>query len=258
MKKLAIILALLFGLLAALVVTAPARVVHLLPLPNGIALYGVQGSLWQGETGQISLELPDSQQPLRLHSVSWDVNPWLLLTGQLKIDLELPPSSINGERNIASGYLTLQAGRGGVVIRDADLAGDIEQTVATFNIPAPLTIAGRWQTQVDHFAPAGGQDICRTMAANAEGRDIAIQVNRAWHELGDYQTVLSCDAGFMVANMDGANMMGLVLDARFNRRQAQLAGSLNPNNQVPEAITELLVFVGKKDNTGKYPFQIKL
>jgi len=258
MKKLGIILVLVIALLVALLMTAPGRALHLLPLPNGIAIYGVQGSLWQGEAGLVSLELPDSPQPLQLHDVRWDLSGWALLTGQLKIDLELPPSSINGEQNIASGTLTLQAGRGGVAIKNADLSGDIERAVRTFNIPAPLTIAGRWETQIDDFSPAGGQDLCRSMTAAATGRDIALQVNRQWHELDDYQVNLGCSDGFMVATMDGRNMMGLVLDARFNRASAELMGSLVPTANAPEAITELLVFVGKKDSAGKYPFQIKL
>lgn len=252
-KKLGFAAILVLFFLIALLVTAPARLLHLAPLPNGVAVYDVNGSLWQGQAGQISVELPNTPKALRLHNVSWDLSFWSLLTGQLHTSLTLPELN-----NVVSGELVLTAGRGGVTISDADLGGRIADSISTFNIPAPLTVDGRWQAQIDRFQPAGGTNLCKTLQAQVRGQQVALKINQNWESLGNYQLELGCSEGAVAVLMNGDNMMGLMLDSAINRSQSNIAGSLQPKPEAPEKVTELLVYVGKPDAQGRYNFAFKL
>ncbi|RUO65942.1 general secretion pathway protein N [Pseudidiomarina planktonica] len=252
-KKLGFATILVLFFLIALLVTAPARLLHLAPLPKGIAVYDVTGSLWQGQAGQISVELPNTPKALRLHNVSWDLSFWSLLTGQLHTSLELPELN-----NVVSGELILTAGRGGVTISDADLGGRIADSISTFNIPAPLTVDGRWQAQIDRFQPEGGTNLCKTLQAQVRGQQVALKINQNWQDLGNYQLNLGCNQGAVTVLMNGDNMMGLMLDSAINRSQSTIAGSLQPKPEAPEKVTELLVYVGKPDAQGRYNFAFKL
>lgn len=252
-KKLGFAALLVGFFIIALLITAPARLLHLAPLPNGIKVYDLNGSLWQGQAGQISLELPNNPKPLRLHNVRWDLSFWSLLTGQVHTSLALPELN-----NIVHGDLVLTAGRGGVTISNADLAGRIADTISTFNIPAPLTVDGRWQAQIDRFQPAGGTNLCKTLQAQVRGQQVALKINQNWQNLGNYQLNLGCNQGAVTVVMNGDNMMGLVLDSAINRAQSTIAGSLQPKPEAPEKVTELLVYVGKPDAQGRYNFAFKL
>ena len=237
----------------ALIITAPARVLHWVPLANGIELQGISGSLWQGHAGQIILELPDGAEPLKLRNVNWDLSGWRLFTGTAALHLDIPAAD-----NLVSGDMLLYASTSGVQLRDAKLSGNIGRTIKAFNIPSPLTVDGDWQANIEQLQLASGKNLCQALDADVEGEQIQLQINREWQQLGDYPAVLSCTDGAVNVMMDGNNSMGLQLNALINRQQIRLEGSMKPTADVPAQITELLVYVGKPDASGRYAFAFTL
>ena len=80
----ALILLGLVAFLAFIIARAPADRVYGLAkpyLPDGVALYGLSGSLWQGRATAVEAG------GVRLHGLSWDLRTAALLAGRVSLDL---------------------------------------------------------------------------------------------------------------------------------------------------------------------------
>jgi general secretion pathway protein N len=86
-------------LLLGLVVIFPARVAHHWFTPAGVAISGIQGSIWRGHA------LEGEMGGIYVRNLNWRMRPWQLFTGELAYSIEADALSgfINGDVAIGVG-----------------------------------------------------------------------------------------------------------------------------------------------------------
>ncbi|CAB0151160.1 hypothetical protein PSI9734_01573 [Pseudidiomarina piscicola] len=241
----------------ALIVFAPARLVlWFIPDAAPVELSAVQGSLWQGQS---DLSYQNNGQTLNFYEVSWQLAPWQLLSGQVMLDVQLPA------RNVTAGSAQLQLGFDGAVQLNAELGGTIQQAISSYQLPVPVTVDGRWSLQLTDYqlADLSSSQWCNQLQGTLTTRGTALRLNQQWTELGPFQTELSCSAkNEIVATMKNDNTVGLsftsVLAGNRQVPKLEVQGRVEPTAKTPRAIADMLVFMGKPDSSGAYPFRFKL
>ncbi|MEO1203830.1 MAG: type II secretion system protein N, partial [Pseudomonadota bacterium] len=118
-----LIVAGLVTFLAGLIILFPARVaVNLVEVP-GVALAGIEGSVWRGYARDVSIG------DVYVSDLSWKISPLRLLTGALKLDVEASPPDGYVEANVA-----LKAS-GRVEVRDLRFAIPLPMIAAIAQVP---------------------------------------------------------------------------------------------------------------------------
>lgn len=244
--------------LVGLVVFAPARaLLWFVPEQSGVSLSAVSGTLWNG---QATLSAPASPQvTVHLQQVEWQLEPLALLSGKAQLDFNIPqPNTVVG-----SGQATL--GINGSVQLSGEFGGNLQEAIQAYRLPVPVTLDGRWALTVNDYRLndlASGQ-WCTQLQATAQSRGTAIRFNNRWSDLGEFTTALSCSANAeIIAKMEGDNRLGLsftsTVGGSAQAPQVRIQGALEPGLQTPREVTEMLVFLGRPDNSGAYRFNFTL
>ncbi|MGQ4276515.1 type II secretion system protein N [Pseudidiomarina sp. E22-M8] len=245
--------------LVGLVVFAPARLLlWFIPAHTGIELSAVQGSLWQGQAN-LSYALASQQQRLVFNDISWQLDPWRLLTGTAAVDVQLPSA------NVVAGDAHVALGLAGDIKLSGEFGGNLQQAVVAYQLPVPITLDGQWSLQLENFRLddlSSGQ-WCSQLVGNMNTRGTAVRLNQQWTDLGPFATTLSCSSkNEIIATMAGNNSVGLSFDTRLagsqQAPQVFISGKLQPSIQTPRAVTDVLVFLGTPDANGAYPFSFSL
>lgn len=244
--------------LVGLIVFAPARLLlWFVPANSGVELSAVEGSLWQGQTNLSYKVSP--QQNLVFNEVSWQLAPTALLSGKAVLDLQIPAT------NVVAGDARAELGWGGDVQISGEFGGNLQQAVVAYQLPVPVTVDGRWSLKLENFqlADLSSGLWCNQLLGQLDTRGTAVRINRQWTDLGTFATALSCTANNeIVATMKGNNSVGLSFETRlagsYQRPQVVINGKLQPGVQTPRAIADVLVFLGRADATGAYPFKLQL
>lgn len=138
----AVVLILLF--VAALVVTAPARLLYLAVPGDQLLLRGLSGTVWHGSASGVLLRMP--QGYLQLGAVQWSLKPLslLLLSPHLSLRSEWGSQTLTGE-------LVLRGQR------DLDVL-DLDANVAATLLGhfAPVAVDGMFNLQVGHLKLRNG------------------------------------------------------------------------------------------------------
>jgi general secretion pathway protein N len=233
------------ALLAAVVVTFPARVAYQWFAPAGLTLSGISGSIWSGAAAQ------GSAGGLFLSDVSWRFRP-LSLTG-LKLGYTVAA-------NIPSGFLESDVAVGiGGSMHFSDLAAAMSLASLGAVLPDVLPgngIEGSLRIELEGLVLADG------FPTHAEGTvDIDGLVLRALSPtaLGDYRAALqSSGDGISAAIEDVSGILdvsgSLVL---AQDRTFSLVGQVAPTASAPPGVLEQLQFLGSPDPQGRREFRIE-
>jgi general secretion pathway protein N len=244
--------------LAGLVVFAPARaLLWFIPAQSGIELSAVSGTLWQGQATVNAAVSP--QQSVHFQNVQWQLQPWALFSGQAQLDFTLP------EPNTVVGSGTAKLGFGGSVALQGEFGGNLQEAIQAYRLPVPVTVDGRWTLNVQDYQlkDLASSNWCDQLLANARSRGTAVRFNNRWSDLGEFETALSCSANNeIIAKMNNDNRLGLsfttTVGGNQQAPQVRIQGALQPTLQTPREVSEMLVFLGRPDNSGAYRFNFTL
>lgn len=136
--------ALILLLVAALVVTAPARLLYLAVPGDQLLLRGLSGTVWNGSASGVLLRMP--QGYLQLGAVQWSLRPLSLL-------LLAPHMSLHSEwgSQTLAGEIILRGQR------DLDVLNlDANMAAALLSHFAPVAVEGMFNLQVAHLQLRNG------------------------------------------------------------------------------------------------------
>ncbi|RUO62590.1 type II secretion system protein N [Pseudidiomarina insulisalsae] len=244
--------------LIGLVVFAPARLLlWFIPAQSGIELSAISGTLWDG---QASVSAPANQQlTLTFHQVQWQLQPWALFTGKAQLAFRVPSG------NTVQGSGTATLGINGAVQLQGEFSGNLQEAIQTYQLPVPVTLNGDWSLNVQQFQLNDLADghWCNELQARVVSRDTEVRFNQRWSDLGEFSTLLSCNAGNeIVADMAADNRLGLSFETVIGGTQQSpriaISGSMRPTTQTPREVADMLVFLGRPDATGAYQFRFTL
>lgn len=153
----------------------------------------VKGRLWNG---QLSLGLNQAKQNLPLGTLSWQLNPWALLTMTLDADLQMTPVEGGGglDWQLSTGLLNQQS------VGLTDLNGELDMRNVQALLPAGIKTLGE-----------------------LKGRLSFQKINLAWDTQLRWATQLSGDVKVAQLDVMGAQIPQLSLTPRLKGKQIQVA-----------------------------------
>lgn len=230
----------LFSYLFFLLALMPASVVVTrLPLPKSLQLNAVQGTLWQGEVGEVRW------QQHTLHHVSWQIEWSRLLVGMPALHLTLnDPQFLSGETTV--GW------RGDLFVEDLSLHVPVSMISSLIPMPVPIGLTGnaslsirQLQINPQHCTQLQGSLTWQAGNLSTPLGDIV---------LGSPQASLACDGDAFTAEvtqdsdmLSSQSTVNMTLQGHY-----QLQSTLTAGQKLPENIRSSLNFIGKDIGNGVY------
>ena len=228
-------------LLLGLLITFPARVAHHWFTPAGVAISGIQGSIWRGHA------LEGEMGGIYVRNLNWRMRPWQLFTGELAYSVEADALSgfINGDVAIGIGgsaslrnltaSLSLQSMQTIVGMPGLDGTANLQFERLVFENGVPVAADGTLEVAnliapLIHRSPVGG-----------------FRAEFFTQESGVMASVEDTDA-----IVDLAGSLSVSADRTY-RFLAQVA----PKSTTPEDLREQMRFLGTPNERGQYELRLE-
>lgn len=243
MKKRFILIAGFIGvyLLFLLVLMPASTVIQWVSLPNKLQLNSVSGSIWHSQISAVKFE------DFVVNNVEVELNAFSLLMLDPKLDVSFGGALVSGpEGNISvNGLLsTLRLSDGNISL----LAKTISRQL---NLPVPINAHEFIDVSINEFI--SGKAICQTLTGKIDWPKAAITALEQKIQLGKLGATLSCQQGDVVLELLDNNDLGLSFITSIGQGfSTSGSGYLQPNDKTPDAIQQVLPFLGKPDNQGRY------
>jgi general secretion pathway protein N len=232
--------------LVTLIAAFPARVAIGWFAPSGLAVSGVEGSLWKGRIGGLRAA------NLRIGAASWRIRPLAMLTGRISADVEaaVPGGFVSGR--VAAGLT------GTVDVRDARAGIPLAELTGGTSIGRA---AGELRAAIDRARLIDGWP--ESITGEVQLMGVRYRVPQLGDTaLGSYVVTFADTAGGAEAGtpegiirstsgpfeVDG---MLRLLPARGYSLTAQVRAT----SSAPAALRNALQFLGSPDERGFYPFR---
>ena len=229
MKIISVVVGCVLLFIVALLVTIPARfALQFAPLPAGIQVGGVEGTIWRGAADAVLVD------DTMLRNISWRVQPWSLLTGQVVADVEL------GEHidNLLIGAGRIQASRNQLAIADLRVEARLIDLAAYAPEPSPFPLRGDVVLEITSFVL--GQPVCSQADGRVELVGGAIQVGQNWEDLGALEASLGCENGYVTAQLSEPNTIGLSASMRASMNSAEGEFQILQSAEAPRSVRNLV------------------
>ena len=224
-----------------------ALVVNQLTLPENIKLGNVSGSLWQGRMDALQVERDV------IRDISWDVNPWSLLTGKLGADVDFG-NPRDKQQTSGKGYLAASI-TGSLSAEDFTLRYPAKGSMEKAGIMLPGDIDGRFIVNIDNFAT--GEPWCSDLVGKARWNDAIVNSFDVKLPIGSLAAELGCADGNVTAKVAEKNPLGLQLDATIAAKGKVTAkGFVKPGADMPTEVHEAVKILGRADQQGRYPVSL--
>lgn len=226
-----------------LVLTPASWWLRLAPLPAGLQLAQVSGTLWRGEIQQLSY------QQLRLPALSWQLNPWSLLGLSARLQVQSGSLQVPEQPYLQA---TLQAGFGRISLQDTMLKVPVASVLPYLQLPLPVQATGDLLIDIQQLQLA--QQQCLRLQGQASWLDASLQPpTGTWLNLQHIHASLSCEERQPVLTTDPENLLSLAIRATVSPAGAlRVQGSLKPDASLPEEVHQAMRFVGQPDANGRY------
>lgn len=226
--------------LGFLVAQLPAdRLVAWVPLPSGLGLQGVTGTIWQGSVARVQW------QKQVLNDVAWrlPVGRLLLLSPTLELSFR--------DRETLRGSADVSLTRDGRWrFQDVRLETDAQQLLGRLPLPLPLQAQGRLQLQLDQGLLS--REHCFELNGLLRWRQGVLETPAGPLALGETLVRLSCEQGKLQARLEqaseqlslsGVGELAFTGDYRFK-------GRLIPGQTLAPELAQGLTLVGPRDSQG--------
>ncbi|CAH0532346.1 hypothetical protein VST7929_00164 [Vibrio stylophorae] len=237
--------------LAFFVLSLVAHVPALLALQQAPQLraQAVSGTLWQGQTGQLTLPL--GKHAFAMGALSWRMSPWTALIGRPNVDFEL------------SGDIGALSGQGQLAWRWGDISGHdlmLNSQISAWQRywqPYGVTLLGDFTLGVQHIAL--NQYDCAELKGQLIWTDPQINTPMGQMQPGDLLVTLRCDGPRYRADLNHqSDSFNAELHATVSSAgQYQLAGWIKPQAKMPKGIRSILGWIAKGDSQGRYQLALK-
>lgn len=239
-----------FALLAIFLSAYVAFVFGLMPaswlisqftLPKNVQLVGVDGAIWQSQIRQVQVD------NMRLNNVksSWSLVSILSLNPELK--LVFGDAFTDG----AEGQLLVSDLMGDISVSDLSVSIPANDIAKELNLAIDVSAHEFIDVNISQFVV--GKPVCQIMQGTLTWRKAAVTAFEQTVKLGALAATLSCDKGELVIDVDGNNDLGLTFEALVSQGgHVSGRGYLTPGTKFPAPLKDLLSFLGKADNQGRY------
>jgi general secretion pathway protein N len=229
--------------LVFLIALLPASVVvALAPMPKGVNVGGVSGTLWQGQAQTVQIN------ERQLEQVRWDIQALKLLTGAVVADVQ-----VGGRSSALQMKGELGWSLSGARVANLKLDTGHGFLLGNTKLPFGAKVEGDVSLMLAEFQQ--GKPWCDALSGKLFLQYANLKNQFGEYPLGNIELNLSCDAGqVQLVAMEDKNQLGLagtvvladegklVVQAKIRETEFQTAD-----------MKKALAFLGRKDAEGYYP-----
>lgn len=227
-----------FSYLLFLLAAMPAaQILPRLPLPAGLQLQNINGTLWQGRIGNISW------QKYRLHNLQWEVvfsRLWLAMP-TIKFSLQDP------ETAIANGTVSW---RGDWSLNNWQVKTSAQTIQRWLSMPLPIDASGELTLNIDQLTFNSLE--CQTLTGQLNWQQALLQTPVGELTLGNPVAALSCrNKAFEIKTQQDSVSLHSETALQLNMQgKYKLQASLQPKAALSDSLRSSLSWLGSVDNKG--------
>ncbi|SHI20584.1 type II secretion system protein N [Ferrimonas marina] len=224
-----------------LLVTLPmAWVWKLAPVPSGVELNGLQGSVWKGQAAQ--LKVADRT----LEQLSWELYPSRLLMGQAALSFRVDGTDVQGQGDVRYGL-------GGLDAEGLRFSAPIGWLVGDARLPLRTQLAGNVTLNLSRLEQ--GEPWCEQLNGRLLVDALDVRNQFGHYPLGNMAGSLGCQQGNVQLLLDGAeNQIGVEGQALLlANNQVEVDALIRETDNQPQDLRQALQFLGKPNADGAYP-----
>tara|TARA_R110001583_G_C5645503_1_gene408262 strand:+ start:27 stop:779 length:753 start_codon:yes stop_codon:yes gene_type:complete len=244
-KKLSIGVVFLLTYLGFLIATLPATVLfNQFKIPKEPSVSGVTGSIWKTNIDQVIIN------GTRIEKVKTKLNFWSLFSLTPKLFITFGDSFSAGPE----GELELVLSQEKAQINGLKLLLKANEIAQQLTLPLPMTAQGDVElTVLTAQIDLKNNNQCITVKGNIAWSKAGIVAFEQNIKVGQLMADISCENGALAVVISPENDLGLTFNA-YVRQGGKISGNgfLKPGVKFPAALNDVLPFLGKKDNQGRY------
>lgn len=218
-----------------------STVIQWVSLPNKLQLESVEGTVWHSQFSAVKFD------KLVINNINIKLNVFSLFMFDPQLDVSFGGALFSGpEGNISvNGLLSaLRLSDGKISLRANTISSQL-------NLPVPINAHEFIDVSIDEFI--AGKAICQTLSGRIDWPKAAITALEQKVKLGKLGATLNCQQGDVVMEVLENNDLGLSFITSIGQGfSTSGSGYLQPNDKTPDAIQQVLPFLGKPDNQGRY------
>jgi general secretion pathway protein N len=228
-----------------LIATLPATVVlNQLPATKNVNVSGVTGNIWNTNIEQLAISKTSFQK------VNARLSFWSLFTLSPKLFITFGDSFIAGPE----GELELVLSREKATISDLKVLVKANEIAQQLTLPLPMSAQGDVElTLVNAEIDLQQGNQCITVKGTATWSKAGVAALEQSIKLGNLSANINCENGALALIVSPKNDLGLTFNA-YVRKGGRISGNgfLKPGAKFPKPLNDVLPFLGKKDNQGRY------
>lgn len=244
-KQFAILGIFLISYIVFLIATLPTTLVlNQVKLPKNISVYGVTGTIWHTNIAQVVVDKTS------IKKVNGQLDFWSLLTLTPELAITF------GDAFIAApeGELKLALSQQKAYISDFKMVINANEIAQQLPSPVPMTAQGDVEVMlVNAEIDLIKNNQCIAVKGTAQWTKAGVIALDQNVKLGSLQADIDCENGALSLNILPENDLGLTFKATM-RQGEKISGNgfLKPGANFPQALNNVLPFLGAKDSQGRY------
>ncbi len=228
-------------LVLGLLVVFPARVAHRWFTPSGVAISGIQGSIWGGHAleGEIG--------GIYVRNLNWSMQPLALFTGELayRIEADAAPGFVNGEVAIGIG--------GSASLRDLTASLSLQSIQSIVGMPG---LGGTVNMQFEQLVFDSGIPVAADGKLEITNL-LAPLIHRS--SVGGFRAEFFTQESGVIASVEDADAVVELAGSLslLPDRTYQFTAQVAPKNTTPEKLREQMRFLGTANDRGQYELRLE-
>lgn len=235
----------LISYIVFLIATLPAAMLlNQFQIPKNLHVSEITGSVWSSKVEQVIIDETSIQK------INTQLNFWSLFTLTPKFSITFGDSFIAGPE----GELELSLSQEKAQISNLTLFIKANEIAQQITLPLPVLAQGDVKlTVLNAEIDLLKESQCVAAKGTAVWTKAGVVALEQNIKLGDFTADIDCDNGALALIISPKNDLGLTFNA-YARKDGRISGSgfLKPGAKFPQALNDVLPFLGRKDNQGRY------
>lgn len=228
-------------LLLGLVITFPARVAHHWFTPTGVAISGIQGSIWRGHA------LEAEVGGIYVRDLNWQMRPLQLFTGELAYSIEADAVSgfVNGDVAIGIG--------GSASLRDFTASLSLQSVQSLIGMSG---LGGTANLQFEQLVFENGIPVAADGTLEIANL-LAPQIHRS--SVGGFRAEFFTQESGIVASVEDTDAVVELAGSLSlsSDRTYQFLAQVAPKQTTPANLREQMRFLGTPNERGQYELRLE-
>lgn len=228
-------------LLLGLLIIFPARVAHNWFTPSGVAISGIQGSIWRGNAleGEIG--------GIYVRNLNWRMQPWHLFTGELaySIEADAVPGFVNGDVAIGIG--------GATSVRNLTASLSLQSMQSIIGMPG---LGGTANLQFERLVLENGIPLAADGTLEVVNL-LAPLIHRS--SVGGFRAEFFTQESGIIASVEDTDAVVELAGSLSvsSDRTYQFLAQVAPKDTTPENLREQMRFLGTPNERGQHELRLE-